>query len=148
MKSEKIKLSLNIRQHKIGKFLHLFARESIEDFQNSSYREVQDLLSSLKNGDASVATTNVEHYIKTLKNHLEDLEQISSLIEKDLSKNLLPSEEGEAEMYTNTNGGVTWTIYDDKPAKFGTPKSSADAEVLEDLSDLEEDSLGVDGGGE
>ena len=148
MKSEKTKLSLNIRQHKIGKFLHLFARESIEDFQNSSYREVQDLLSSLKKGDASVATKNVEHYIKTLKTHLDDLEQVSSLIEKDLSKNLLPSEEGEAEMYTDTSGGVTWNIYDDKPAKFGTPKSSADAEVLEDLSDLEEDSLGVDGGGE
>ena len=86
MKSEKANLSFNIKKHKIGKFLHLFARESIEDFQNSCYREVQDLLKSLKKGDASISSKSTELYIETLESHLEDLRQILSLIANDLSK--------------------------------------------------------------
>ena len=148
MKSEKTNLSFNIRKHKIGKFLHLFARESIEDFQNSCYREVEDLLKSLKKGDASISSKVIKAYIETLETHLEDLRQISSLIANDLSKNMLPTKKDEADSYINSDGTQTWNIYDDKPAKFGKPTSATDTEVLEDLADLEEDGLGVDNGSE
>ena len=34
---------------------------------------------------------------------------------------MLPTKKDEAESYINSDGTQSWNIYDDRPAKFGTP---------------------------
>ena len=147
MKTEDTKLVLKIRSFKAGKYIKLLLVDSLEDFQNSVSPLVPKLMKSLRRNDGHESLEMLQKYQNYLQQMDEILQQTIDLVES----NIIPymeHEKNESGKTITVDGTVNYTIQPGDSVTIGGKKSSTDAEVLEDLSDLEEDGLRVDNGSE
>ena len=147
MKTEDTKLVLKIRSFKAGKYIKLLLVDSLEDFQNSVSPLVPKLMKSLRRNDGHESLEMLQKYQNYLQQMDEILQQTIDLVES----NIIPymeHEKNESGKTITVDGTVNYTIQPGDSVTIGGKKSSTDAEVLEDLSDLEEDGLGVNNGSE
>ena len=147
MKIEETELVIKVRSFKSGKYIKLLLVDSLEDFQNSVSPLIPKIMKSLRRNNGYESLEMLQKYQNYLQQMDEILQQTIDLVES----NIIPymgRGKGESGTTITVDGTVNYTIQPGDSVILGENKSSADTEVLEDLSDLEEDSLGVDGGSE
>lgn len=147
MKIEDTKIVLKVKSFKSGKYIKLLLVDSLEDFQNSVGPLVPTLMKSLRKNDGHTSLAQIKRYKEHLLQMVEILDQAAEMVECNVLPYMAYGEEESGKTVT-VDGTVNYNIKAGDSITIGGSPSSADAEVLEDLSDLEEDSLGVDGGGE
>lgn len=147
MNNEYRTVTMKLKPHKISKYLRVMFQDISEDMQNKIAPASAAIYERLRIGDAKNATPEIDKYVTLLKAHLEEIAHLREVLERDVLSHL-DIEEGQATQFIGVDGKHRYSVAKGDKVNFGKKKSSSDAEVLKDLPDLEEDSLGVDGGGE
>tara|TARA_R110002126_G_scaffold276839_1_gene422585 strand:- start:340 stop:804 length:465 start_codon:yes stop_codon:yes gene_type:complete len=145
---------LNVKPHKVSKYLRVMFQDISEDMQNKVAPASSAVYQMLRIGDAKNALTQVDIYMEAMKEHTQEMEHLREIMVRDIL-NHLDIVEGEATQYVAVDGRQKWSTKKGDKVIMGKPKakeeileSAPDTEVLEDSLNLQEDSLGVDSGSE
>ncbi len=136
-------LVINIKPHKIGKYLRVMFQDISEEMQNQISPLSNNLYHQLRLGDGPSAQETMKKYYDALISHTQEIEQLLRLIEEDMLENL-EQKPGIATQFTGTDGRLKYSMKPGDKVQMVRPNkkvSSPDTEVLEDLPDLKKDSL-------
>jgi len=147
MKIEDTKIVLKVKSFKSGKYIKLLLVDSLEDFQNSVAPLIPVLMKSLRKNDGHTSLEKIKKYKQYLLQMGEILDQAAEMVESNVLPymNHIHDESGKT---ITVDGSINYSIMPGDSVTIGDSPSSADAEVLEDLPDLEKDSFGVSSGSE
>lgn len=110
MEPRDIKLSVDIKNYKVGKYLHLFATEAISDFQKTHPQIIPDLLLSLKTGNPRQSLETVIKLEECLDVLHNSIKYLKSSIEEYMVSELGPKEAGKGDQFITTDGGMGFSF--------------------------------------
>lgn len=112
MEPKDIKMKLNIKNYKAGKYIHLMTLDAVETFERAHPTVVPLLLSSLKQGDPKHSFLKVEQLIQSVKDFGESLEQVKGLIYEHMYREFEDTPKGKGHQYITPEGGIGISVVD------------------------------------
>ena len=123
MKVKDISISLNIKNFKVGKFLHLYATEAIGDFQKVHPRIIPILMQSLKIGDPRQSLNACVELDNSLNILHQSVKQLRELIEEHMMSEMPEKVEGQGDQFISTSGGMGFSFKAGKEKVTVNPES-------------------------
>jgi len=110
MKPRTVELKLNIKNYKVGKFLHLMAIDAFGDFEKKHPKVIPLLLASLKHGDPINSLKMVDRLESITEDLLTAISSLKENIDLYMYSEVNTPEEGEGSQYITTSGnmGFAW----------------------------------------
>ena len=116
MEPKDIEIKLNIKNYKVGKYIHLMTADAVGVFEKSHISIGKLLLSSLSCGDPKHSFLKVEEYIQSIKELNRSMEQIRDLIYDHMYSEFEDTPEGRGHQYITPEGGIGISIIEGKEA--------------------------------
>lgn len=114
MEPRDIDITLNIKNFKAGKFIHLYATEAIADFQRSHPKMTPYLLECLKIGNPRQSLKAAEELEEVSKNFHKSIKKLRKLIEEYMVSELAEKQEGMGDKYIATDGSMGFSFQSGK----------------------------------
>ena len=106
MEPRDIEIILKIKNFKAGKFLRLYAEDTLVEFQNNHPKIVPHLLHSLKIGDPRQSLKLATQMEESLESLMGSIRNLKEAIETYMVSELLEKEEGEGDQFITPEGGI------------------------------------------
>lgn len=141
MKVKDIELKLNIKNYKVGKFLHLLATDSLENFERRHPEIIPLLLASLKHGDPKQSLKMVQKLEALFKSVSQDISHLRESVEIYMCEDF-EDEDGKGTSFLTPDGNIGFAFEKGKETvevDFNSSKDKEEGDEEEDFDDEEEE---------
>ena len=110
MEPRDIDITLNIKNFKVGKFLHLYATDIISDFERNHPKLVPYLLRSLSVGNPRESLKTAKDLEEVLKTFYTSVKELRKSIEEYMVSELDEKKDGLGDRYITTDGSMGFSF--------------------------------------